>query len=138
MQIERLENKICDMQYELQQKINELNNGGCIHFAYYFSEALKNLKIPHKVYLAHVWRKIGNTYATFHAVSHVVVFIEGIGYIDGHETVDQEDMECSYKYCRQTKLNLDNLRCNYEWNSTYRWHNNVKLKKIINTYISDN
>lgn len=138
MKIEKLEDQIFNMQQKLRCKVYELNNGGCIHFAYYFSEALKKLNIPYKVYLTHAWGKIGNTYATFRAVSHVMVYVEGIGYIGGHDTIEKEDVKINYRYCVRTKLNLDNLRNNYEWNSMYNLQNNIKLEKIINTYISDN
>ena len=134
MELVELERKIAIIQEKLSQKISTLNNGGCIHFAYYFSLALKRLKIPYKVYLAHSWRPIGNTYATFIAVSHVVVYVEGIGYIDGHNT--DFSIKEQYKYCRQTKLNLDILRSSYKWNDAYRWKNNKTLEKIINTYLS--
>lgn len=123
------------MQNELKKEIPNLNKGGCIQFAYYFTNVLKKLNIPYKVY-AFNYTKIGRTYNTFEAVDHVVVWLEGIGYLDGHKFISKNP----YNYKRHIKLkNLDKLRSSYYcWNSEYNTRFNPKLEEIINKYINDN
>ena len=123
------------MQIELKKQIPNLNRGGCIQFAYYFTNKLKELKIPYKVY-AFNYDKIGKTYDTFEAVDHIVVYLDGIGFVDGHKILHKKNE----RYKRQIKLkNLDRLRSSeYCWNTEYPTRLNPKLEEIINTYINGN
>lgn len=123
------------MQIVLKKEIPDLNKGGCIHFAYYFTNVLKKLNIPYKVYGFNTI-KIGKTYNTFEAVDHIVVYLDGIGYLDGHKFLSKNP----YRYQRHIKLkNLDKLRSSYyNWNYEYDIRLNPKLEKIINKYINDN
>lgn len=123
---------IKSMQRELRQAIPNLNFGGCIHFAYYFTKALKKAGIDYKVYGFH-HSPIGKTYETFGSIAHVTVWIENIGFVDGHET---DGHYIDYDYKNHIKLkNLNRLRYEYEWNPSYDLEDNEVLEKIINKYI---
>lgn len=127
-----LKETIILMQKELRKKVIDLNSGGCIHFAGYFSKALQRKKIPHKVYCGNYSCSIGRTYSTFDSVSHVVVLIEDIGYIDGYSTKNNLD----YTYRAQIKLrNFKRLGFDYEWNNAYDIDQNELVEEIINKYI---
>lgn len=138
MRTRELKSKIESMQEELCDRIYSLNSGGCIHFAHYFSKALKNLGVPYKIYALDRNELYFSSYGNFHSVNHVVVYVEGIGYIDGHETV--KDPRESYRYRRHIKLkDTDRLRFDYDWSPFYSGgYYNPILEKIVNKYISDN
>ena len=126
---------LSSMQAELQKFIPNLISGGCIHFAYYFSKALKKLGVPYKVYMASSYRrKFGNSYKSFTPVSHILVFVEDVGFIDGHETL--ETLKDWYACHAVLKLqNLNKLRFEYEWNDYYSLASNNLLEQTINKYI---
>ena len=134
MDIERLKERIILIQNELNSKVYSLNSGGCIHFAYYLCSALETLGIPHKPYFCD-WYDLGTTYSTFSSCDHVMVYIPGIGYVDGHKT--REDLS-EYRRKRNIKLNLHKLRTNYSWNPYYKKgvYNKV-VSKTIKKYLSD-
>ena len=127
--------RIILMQSDIRENIEYINNGGCIHFAYFFSKALKDLKIPHTVLFFNPG-PIYTTYSTFESVSHVMVKIGRVGIIDGLRTYDS-----SFSYSKNKKelsLSLNRLRKEYEWNFLYDTKQNRKLNKIIRKYINDN
>lgn len=117
----------------LKVEIPTLNNGGCIHFAYYMSKRLKELNVPHSVYLFD-YIPVYNTYKHFQSVTHVGVYIPGIEGFDGHKFKPFKKL---YDYKRKVTLNLDRLRNDYKWCEVYDCNNNQKLEKFINTYIND-
>lgn len=133
---------IYNMQAEIEKKIHCLNNGGCIHFAYYFSKALKLANVPHKIVLANQ-EPIDVRYEYFESVSHVMVYIPEIGYIDGYELFPTKrsyfDLWDDERYKRHLHLSnkkLNNLRNNYRWNPMYSRDQNMKLEKIIQKHIN--
>lgn len=119
------------MQSEIKEKIPSLNCGGCIHFAYYFTERLKELKIPYKVYSFNNWAT-GKTYSTFKSVHHITVYIDRIGFVDGYKTVQHKNKR--YK-CHIRLKDLNRLRWRSDWNHEYNVNCNQLLEKIINKYI---
>ena len=83
----KLIENIKEMQEKIKNNIPAINCGGCIHFAFYFSEKLKSLNIPYKIYCFNSEPIGRRTYNTFRPVDHVVVYIERIGYIDGKKII---------------------------------------------------
>lgn len=129
------------MQVNISKSINYLNNGGCIHFAYYFSKALKSAGIPYKILLTNE-EPIDIRYDYFDPVSHVMVQIPGIGYIDGYDFYPEKDnysdqwMEERYsRHFLLSPIKMNKLRLNYTWNQAYRLSQNDKLEKIINRHV---
>lgn len=130
------------MQKDIKKSIALLNNGGCIHFAYYFSMALKKANIEHKIWLSNE-DPIDIRYDYFNPVAHVMVFIPEIGYIDGYNLYSTKKSYSSLwsgeKYSNHFKLSsvkLDKLRNNYIWNYCYQKTQNSKLEKIIQKHVN--
>lgn len=130
MKLEILKKKIKALQKEINKKIPDLNSGGCIWFGFYFSKALADIGIPYKVY-GFNYEKIGRTYGSFESVNHIMVYIDGIGFIDGYKTVDKYEARVK----RHIKLNVLKLATGYQWNTYYDTDYNNDLEEIINTYI---
>lgn len=129
-----LVDEIAKLQEVLREEIPWLNMGGCIHFAYYCSERLKQLNIKHSVYLFD-YIPVYSTYKHFKSVTYVGIYIPGIEGFDGHKF---KPFKKVYDYHRKVNLSLDKLRKDYEWADGYDVNNNSKLKQLINTYINDN
>jgi hypothetical protein len=136
------EELVYKMQVDIRKSIHSLNNGGCIHFAYYFSKALKSVNIPHRILLTNQ-EPIDIRYDYFEPVSHVLVYIPGIGYIDGYELFptqvsyfDQWSNERYQRHFNLTNKKLNNLRNDYQWNRNYSISQNRRLEKIIQKHIN--
>ena len=135
--MEPLSEQVSGLQKEIRKSIDALNSGGCINFAYYFSKKLRELNIDHKVVFTD-YDKINFTYKKFVAVSHVLIYIDNIGWIDGEETYTNDSFKKTY--ARQLKkislVKLNNLRSyKYGWNVWYERSQNAKLEKLINKHI---
>lgn len=128
----KLKEVIEKIQEELKHHIPYLNHGGCIHFAYYFSNVLDLLNIDYKIYALNC-DTIGRTYNTFAPVNHIVVFIDGIGFVDGHVT----EVNPRYKCKCQIKLNPNVLRKQYRWNNYYDIEDNKVIKEVLKKYFND-
>ena len=131
-----MKDKINKLQKKISEKIEFINSGGCIHFAYYFSKRLRELGIKHSVAFRHT-TQFDLTYARYISSQHVAIYIEGIGYIDGESTV-QEFKEDYYivrvsKSISLKKLNYFRNEC--EWNDLYDTEQNHKVGQLINKYI---
>jgi hypothetical protein len=125
--MDTLEEKIQTLQYKIRKNIKCLNAGGCGYFAYYFSERLKELNISHSIYFEDYF-PIGTTLKEFYTPSHVVIFIKGIGFIDGYKTLDRKRTSRSYSRIRyQIKKTLTRG----DWNNMYDRRQNRSLKKLI-------
>lgn len=137
----QLLNVINRIQRELSWNLEELNSGGCIHFAYYFSNALSLLDIPHKIFLCNrkEYGKVYRTYQDFMSVSHVLVYIDGIGFIDGHKCTSLKEVKREYAYrISSFKMDLDRLRREYEWNWMYDpEEGNPMVIDTIKKYLDD-
>ena len=132
-----LSEQVSGLQKEIRKSIDALNCGGCINFAYYFSKKLRELSIDHKVVFTD-YDKINFTYKKFVAVSHVLIYIDNIGWIDGEETYTNDSFKKTY--VRQLKkiplVKLNNLGSyKYGWNVWYKRSQNAKLEKLINKHI---
>ncbi len=134
--------EILAMQADINKNIRKLNSGGCIHFAYYCSKALKTADIPHKILFCNQY-PVSIKYDSFSSVSHVLVHIIGLGYIDGYDFYDTKrdylDRWYDEKYASSYSLSirkLDNFRNNYRWNPQYKVRQNLKLERIINKHIN--
>jgi len=129
------------MQVNIKKSIRCLNNGGCIHFAYYFSKALKSANIPYKILLSN-GDPIDIRYDFFDPVSHVLVQILGVGYIDGYDFYpekgdycDQFEEERYGRHYTMSLIKLNKLRSNYSWNQLYHTSQNTQLEEIINRHV---
>lgn len=128
-------NSILKMQQKLQEEIPDLNRGGCIWFAVYFVDILKQKKIPYKVYSCNDYEGTGRTYKEFNGSSHIVIYIDNLGYFDGHKFINHLN---NFRYIKHLKLkNLQRLAekegC---WNNEYdKSEYNNKLEQIIKNYI---
>jgi len=117
------------MQEMLQKKIPDLNSGGCIWFAVYFTKILKEKGIPYKVYSCNYYNGTGKTYSSFDGSTHIVLYTNDLGYFDGHRIIKS----LNYRYISHLKLkNLKRLAekegC---WNDWYDIDQNKTLEKII-------
>lgn len=122
-----LKEQIQNLQQKIRYNIDNLNCGGCCYFAYYFSERLKKLNIPHSIYFED-YLFLERTLKNFITPSHVFIFIEGIGFIDGYKTLSQKEKDKTYVKIRyQLKKALDKG----SWNNYYKTKQNRLLKKLI-------
>ena len=131
-----MEDKINKLQKEISKEIKFINQGGCIHFAYYFSKRLRELGIKHSIVFQHD-TYFTLTYKNYIPSQHVVVYIEGIGYIDGESTMQSfEDGMSVVRFSERISLTkLDYFRNKFEWNFIYDKSQNRKVEKLINKYI---
>ena len=126
------------LQIELRDKIEELNSGGCIYFAYYFSKRLRELQIPHKIVFCDYSKYLPDLIKKEVAMNHVMVHINNIGYIDGHDTFKTKKT-VPYRCIEKRSLkqvNLDNFINNGCWSNCYDKNDNIYLESAINKYIS--
>lgn len=135
-----LKEQLKDLQVVIRHKIPYINYGGCVHFAYFLAKKLEELKIEYKVVLSNY--KSDSTelpdfeYDIF-TVSHVQIYVTGIGCIDGISIRPLSAMKRN-KDIKFYSLNLDQL--NYYrsidgWNSAYNVKNNSSLFNYINHHI---
>ena len=109
-----LETNIESLQDKISRSIRDINEGGCIHFAYYFSKRLAELKIFHKILFVDI-DPIDLTYNGFVPVNHVLVWIPEIGYVDGVVTHSSLESVIGFNHYRHLKpglTKLDNFRKN--------------------------
>lgn len=138
MSLGYLKIKIRNLQEELIDSLEFINYGGCVHFAYYFSNALKELKIDHKVVFLANRSNIDESIKNYDTFSHIMIHIPKIGYVDGHDTFKTKRDLNSYesmrkKSSKKTDLNLFRMRPG--WNTEYDTSNNEYLEATINKYI---
>ena len=126
-----MEEKINKLQEEICKSVKNLNFGGCCRFAYYFSEKLKKLNIPHSIYFVDNCIKLPSTLVKFKTPQHVYVYIKDIGFIDGYKTVKQNN------YKNKTKINYKVEKALYKgvWNNTYNPNQDKELIYLINKII---
>jgi len=112
------------MQVDLNRRIPNLNSGGCVQFAYFFSKKLKSLNVPHRVYYLDYYQDelIGDT------CEHVVVYIRNIGYIDGYKTKRHVDQ------FKLTRDDINKTRKSPYWNTLYNKNYNRLISQTINEY----
>lgn len=133
-----LEENIIKLQQKLKKNVKRLNNGGCIHFAYFFSKKLKELNVNHKIVFINEI-PISISYNDFYPTVHVLIHIPEIGYIDGHDFFTRlEDVfieyseEEYYKHVKLSNKKLNTFRKVKGWNCMYDTKHNKTIEKSIN------
>jgi len=130
---------IINMNDKITKSIKRVNNGGCIHYAYYVSKKLTELQIEHKIVFVNR-TPVSLTYSDFFAVVHVLVYIPTIGYIDSDGIyVRRGQITGGYRYCKSFKVSLtklNRLRSEYIWNPRYKTVQNEKLEKLVNKHLN--
>lgn len=133
-----LANQIKQLQRNLDRKVESLNCGGCIYFAYYFSEKLKELHIEHKFFIVH-YQPIDIRKGKSDGFIHVMIYIPEIGYIDGESIYSSLKEYMPYrKYYRHIKLSkskVETLIHERSWNPSYNINQNAVILSNINKYI---
>jgi hypothetical protein len=130
-----LEKQISKLQKDIKNNVNNINRGGCIHFAYFLSKKLTFLKIPHKIVLccsSPISPRLEE------GVNHVFVSVGNIGFIDGVSTYKY--IPDRYYYTKNIKSlqKIDRYRnMSYCWSDLYDVKNNILVEKLIddNIYI---
>ena len=126
-----LSKRIENIQRNLYLNVPNLNSGGCIQFAYFFSKKLESLGVPHRVYYMDDYTEL--TLAERETCAHVVVYIHNIGYIDGYETFKNfKDSHFRYKAVR---TDIDKTRKSKRWNTFY---NKKKYNSVVKKTIKEN
>lgn len=124
---------ICALQEELSRRVGYINSGGCVHFAYFLSERLTELGVEHKIGY-HNYNKIDMRYRNMTSINHVTVYIDGIGFVDGDETMNK--VYSRYKRVEKTSLKkLNFYRQNCDWNPCYDTRQNMVVRNLINKHI---
>lgn len=116
------------------KKIEYLNWGGCGHFAHIFSTYLNKLNIAHEIILGNC-DEINIDLKNRFGVSHVAVYIKGIGCIDGHNTVCLSKFRKAHEYVEMFTDNFNKIRKNQNWNPSYEIGYNQYIGKVIKKYL---
>lgn len=124
-------------------KIKYINSGGCAKYAYYLSEKLTELNIPHSVVILDsfpgtIKKQLKNYNNISSGVYHVMIYSSGF-YIDSNGFV--ENLKTTeWKFNRELKLKIPlkvfkNWAFSEDdiWNTTYDEKNNAKIKRICKT-----
>ena len=123
-----------------------LGNGGCVHFAYYFSERLsalgikheiigfdRGLKVSYKSRMIDRWVRDKKCFKL--AFNHVMVKVEDY-YVDGYIKVKHGDCRFfAYDNGRISFHKLELIREHGAWNDWYNTGNNKLMNKIIKEVI---
>lgn len=129
------------MQEEIYSEIQYLNNGGCATFAYFLSRNLTKLNIPHQITLCDDNEEcIDDGFTGDYEVFHVLVYIPGIGHVDGYKTRTKSELLESYEEVKTDFYDLSDLEYyafNGSWNNYYDTDQNNLLESIINEYINE-
>lgn len=114
-----------------------INNGGCVHFAYFLSSTLKRYGIKHSViainrkYQGITIKDIFNE-----GCSHLVVYIKEIGYIDAERTEDKLSKFYTFDIISERvtdDIDLNELRNTDVWRELY---DKQKYNKVLESTIS--
>lgn len=131
----KLQRCIDDLQYRISDEIENLNYGGCIHFAYYLSKKLKSLNIDHKITLLdHCKAFITKDKFRENGVSHVMIFIPEIGFVDGYRTYEGNP---PYYYKNYKQISFAVRHYDWIWNPSYDTSQNNRLRQIIKQVFSN-
>lgn len=129
------------MQEEIYSEIQYLNNGGCATFAYFLSRNLTKLNIPHQITLCDDSEEcIDDGFLGGYEVLHVLVYIPGIGYVDGYKTLTKSELFEGYEEIKTDfydLFDLEHYAFNGNWNVVYDTDQNEILESIINEYINE-
>lgn len=129
------------MQEQIYSSISCLNNGGCATFAYFLSKNLIKLNIPHQITLCDNNEEcVNDGFKGFYEVLHVLVYIPGIGHIDGYKTRSKSELLRLYRKVKTNfydLLDLEQYAFEGNWNDIYDTDQNDLLKSIIDEYINE-
>lgn len=130
----KLRKYINELHCRISSEISWINQGGCVHFAYYFSKKLRQLGIKHSIVLidyCYIDEKQFNKYGA----NHVTVYIPKIGLVDGEHVRKERDYP--YKeFSEHSKLSFK-VRHKDVWNDWYDTRQNNKVRKIIKEVFDD-
>ena len=126
---------ILEVIQNIQKQISnpQINNGGCIHFAYYLSKQLTERKIKHRVVgLVHSHLDLSDVQEI--GCKHVVIYIPRIGYVDS-ESIRKTTREFPYFSFKAMTLDidLDLFRNKKVWNRRYKRSYNSTISRVINS-----
>ena len=115
----------------------QINNGGCIQFAYYLSCQLKQHGIKHAwVFIDREEYDYQNLFID--GCHHVMIYIPSVGYVDGEITIQELDPKYEKDqvgYISSSQIDLEGMRIlkdePYVWNYTYQKSYNYQLEEII-------
>ena len=119
---------------EMQKHISfNVNNGGCIHFAYFFSNALTKLNVEHSIIFTNSWEELTEP----KACTHVGVYIKNIGVIDSKDIDSYAKFISNQSYLKENpdEINFNKIRNSRDWNKSYNRYKNASLNFIIKKYI---
>lgn len=131
-----------DIQYKVTKNIKDINRGGCIHFAYYLSETLKKYGFAHKIIAINeiYYPDFEKMFNYNDSCRHIMVYIKGIGYIDGqatYSTIKEHSKAHRLEIISQQfpkNFDLNKLReMSDMWNPLYDIRFNSKLEYYIKT-----
>lgn len=129
------------MQEEIHSEIQYLNNGGCAKFAYFLSRNLTKLNIPYQITLCDDNEEcIDEGFMGDYEVMHVLVYLPGIGHVDGYKTCTKSELFERYGEVKTDFYDLSDLEhyaFNRNWNTFYDTYQNELLESIINKYINE-
>lgn len=129
------------MQEEIHSEIKYLNYGGCAKFAYFLSRNLTKLNVPYEITLCDDNEEaIEEGFMGDYEVMHVLVYLPGIGHVDGYSTRTKSELLEKYEEIRTDFYYLSDLEYyafNGDWNTTYNTNQNELLESIINKYINE-
>lgn len=134
--MESLEKSIKAIQKDIKKHISYVNSGGCVHFAYYSSKRLTELKIKHSITFLDR-DNISLSYSKFDSVAHIMVYVPGIGFVDGIRTQRKPSRRYYRRKTAKVSLKkLDSFRSEADnWNPTYNTCQNDLLESIINDHL---
>lgn len=133
---DKLRENILNMQREILDRIDRLNNGGCIHFGYFCSKQLCYLGISHKVYFFRQ-EKLTN----MRPCSHVMIYIKDIGYIDGYKILKSPPRGFWHNHRKGFRPDVEELRKlrnRTGWSLDYKKTQNQILSNIIRKHLNGN
>lgn len=135
--MKKLKRSFKKLNKDIKKHTNSINRGGCVHFAYFLSKKLRSLKIEHSIVFGS-WEPIPGV-KHLNTVTHIMVHIEGIGYIDGTDIFKK--VSSKYKYVKIVKAatlplkKFERYCWIYGWNPQYNTDQNVLVANFIDTYI---
>lgn len=130
---------ISKIQHDIENP--SINKGGCVHFAYFLSRALRRYGYKHHVVAMNKHVSFSDPEASLQELlnyedgcSHLAVYIPKIGYIDAEKIVKNPYDFYHFKVATvklPADYDLNKLRKKPYWNPEYQKNYNKKLTRII-------
>lgn len=128
-----LKKRIKNLQKDITDDIRYVNNGGSVHFSYFFAKKLEELGINYEVILLSPYKYLSDDF-DFSPAYHVAIYVKNIGVIDAEDTESLKKTKRSYRFCKSYKISLkelDRYRKIEGWNDFYDKHQNRHLSYLI-------